>query len=278
MCKVSAVIITCNEEHNLQMSLPKLTWCDEIVIVDSGSTDGTIQICRSYNCKVHYRKFDGYGKQKKYAIGQASNKWVLCLDADEVMSDELVEELKREMKAPSADGYYIPMVFVFMGKQFRHGKEGWRYFLRLFDRTKGGFTDHKIHEKIELNGNCKKLLNSIYHFSYRNFYQYFEKFNRYSSYGAEMAYAEGKKRSLTAIVFAVPLNFLKYYIVERNILNGVSGFYWSMLCAFYHFAKYIKLSELHRIKSNLDVLGLPDKKINSKVLHENQPYIYKMPD
>lgn len=231
---LSAVIITCNEEHNLHRSLPKLTWCDEIIVVDSGSTDNTINICRKYGCKIFHRPFDGYGSQKQYAVSLAKNKWILCLDADEVLSDALVSEIQEVMKAPAAEGYLIPMSFVFMGKKFKHGKEAWRYFLRLFNKEAGTFNNRIVHEKIILKGTQLKLKNNILHYSYRNISQYFNKFNKYSSYGAEIAWQEGKRRSLLAIVLAVPLNFFKYYIIELNFLNGVSGFYRSTFNAFYH--------------------------------------------
>jgi glycosyltransferase involved in cell wall biosynthesis len=245
MAKVSTVIITYNEEHNLRKLLPMLFWCDEIIIVDSGSTDQTLALCKFYNCKIFYRKFEGYGVQKKYALSLAKNDWILSLDADEVLSKELIAEIREEMNKPSADGYYIPMVFVFLGTEFRYGKESLRYILRLFNRTRGNFSDDIVHEQIMVDGNCKKLSGNIYHYSYRDLAQYFEKFNRYSTLGAEVAYTRGKKRSLAAVLFALPLNFLKYYFIEMNFMNGWSGFYWAILSSFYHFAKYIKLREIY---------------------------------
>ena len=258
---LSTVIITCNEEHNLRRSLPKLTWCDEIIVVDSGSTDNTLDICKKFGCKTYHRKFDGYGSQKQYAVSLARNKWVLCLDADEVLSDELVKEIQEELEHPSAEGYLIPLTFVFMGKQFRYGKEAWRYFLRLFNKEAGNFDDRKVHEKIILEGTQQKFKNNILHYSYQNISQYFNKFNKYSSYGAEIACRQGKNRSVFMIVLAVPLNFLKYYFLELNILNGLSGFYWSAFNAFYHFVKYIKIREYYAKMEELKQLGiqhLPD--------------------
>ena len=245
MVKVSAVIITYNEEHNLRQLLPLLFWCDEIIIVDSGSTDKTLDICRFYDCKVYYREFEGYGLQKKYALSLSKNDWVLSLDADEMLSHELIAEIRKEMSNPSADGYYIPMVFVFMGKEFRYGKENSKYFLRLFNRTRGDFSADKVHEQIRVDGCCKKFSGNIYHYSYRDFTQYFDKFNRYSTLAAEAAYMRGKKRSLLAILFALPFNFFKHYFLEGNFMNGAGGFYWSVLSSFYHFTKYIKLREIY---------------------------------
>jgi glycosyltransferase involved in cell wall biosynthesis len=273
MNKVSAVIITLNEELNLPLSLPRLSWCDEIIVVDSGSTDDTLDICQSYNCKIYHKEFKGYGEQKQYAVSLAKNKWVVCLDADEVLSERLVNELKIEMQDPTADGYYMPMIFVFMGKEFRYGKEDRRYFLRLYNKEKGGFNNHTVHEKIELAGRSKKLLHPIYHYSYRNFSQCFDKTNRYSSYGAEIAYKKGQKKSLLSIVLAVPINFLKYYLIERNFLNGLNGFYWSVINAFYHFSKYIKLRELYQVNpvSQIRSGEMQDNIITTKILSENLP-------
>jgi len=255
MVKVSAVIITYNEEHNLRQLLPSLFWCDEIIIVDSGSTDGTLGICRSYHCKVFHRDFDGYGQQKRYALSLAKNEWILSLDADELLSAALIAEIQTEMESPSADGYYIPMVFVFMGKEFKYGKENSKYFLRLFNQKLGYFTADKVHEQVRLDGRCARLSGNIYHYSYRSFAQYFEKFNRYSTLAAEIAYEKGKKRSLLAVLFALPLNFFKYYFLEGNFMNGWGGFYWAVLCSFYHFTKYLKLREIYAGAGSMRIFG-----------------------
>jgi glycosyltransferase involved in cell wall biosynthesis len=276
MNKVSAVIIAYNEEQNLQLSLPKLSWCDEIIVVDSGSTDGTLDICRAYNCKIYHKKFNGYGAQKQYAVSLTNNNWVLCLDADEVLSDGLVTELKTEMRNPSVNGYLIPMKFIFLGKQLKYGREKWRYYIRLFNKTKGGFTSHKVHEKINIDGDCQKLSNYISHYSYRSFSQCIDKINRYSSYGAQVAYKNGKKKSLTAILFALPLNFLKYYFFDRNFLNGMNGFYWSVINAIYHFAKYTKLRELYQANKALDLWEkeMRNNTIKTKIFSQNLKATY----
>jgi len=250
---VSTVIITRNEESNLRRSLPRLTWCDEIIVVDSGSTDKTIEVAKAFGCSIYYRKFDGYGKQKQFAVSLARNKWVLCVDADEVLCDELVREIRNEMLNPSADGYLIPRTFIFKGREFRHGKEAWNYVLRLFNKEAGNFNDSKVHEKVILTGKQKRLKNNMLHYSYRNNEQYFSKLNKYSSYSAEMAFRQGKHRSLISVIFAIPVNFIKYYFVERNIFNGPNGFYWSVLHAVYHFLKYMKIREMHSTAHKLHV-------------------------
>ena len=254
---ISAVFITLNEEVNLLHSLPKLYWCDEIIVVDSGSTDNTLKICKQYKCKIYHRAFDNYSSQKKFAVSLTKNNWVLSLDADEVMSDPLVEELQQLMLSPDADGYYIRMSLVFLGNEFRYGKEANRYYLRLFDKTKGGFNDKVVHEGIEVSGVTKKLSNQIYHYSYSSFEQFFNKQNMYSSYGVQASFLKGKKKSLAAIISCLPFYFFKYYFLEKNLLNGRYGFYWSVLMAYYHFSKYIKLNEMYAHQTRYEELGIP---------------------
>lgn len=245
--KVSAVLITYNEEKNIVRTLSKLSWCDEIVIVDSGSTDKTVAICQDFGCTIYTKAFNGYGEQKRFAISKASNDWILCLDADEVLSDQLVEEIKEKLSnAEGYEGFAMPMNLIFLDKEFRYGKESGRHFLRLFNKNKGTFTEDKVHESIKLEGAVLKLRNYIYHYSYTSLNQCLEKCNRYSSLSAEMAYSKGKNKSILAILFGLPFNFFKYYLLERNFLNGIEGFYWSVFSSYYHFAKYVKLKELHR--------------------------------
>ena len=244
--KVSAVIITFNEERNIGETLSKLYWCNEIVIVDSYSTDNTVDICRQYGCKIFPRHFDGYGSQKQFAVSKAVNDWVLCIDADEVLSDELVEEINQLTENDAAyAGFSIPMNLVFLNKEFKYGNESGRYFLRMFNRQKGGFTSDKVHEGIRVDGRVKKMSHIIRHYSYYSIEQYLEKMNRYTSYSAAMAYKKGNNKSIEAVLLSIPFNFAKYYLLERNFLNGAKGFYWSMLSAFYHFIKYIKIKELN---------------------------------
>jgi glycosyltransferase involved in cell wall biosynthesis len=245
--KVSAVIITYNEEQIIEKTLSQLYWCDEIIVVDSYSTDNTVRICTAYGCKVFSRHFDGYGSQKQFAISQATNDWVLNIDADEVLTDELVQEI---INLPQSDtqhaGFAFRMNMVFLNKEFIYGKESGRYFLRLFNRQKGGVTGDKVHEGIQVNGPVKKLKHIVHHYSYHSVFQYLEKFNRYSTYSADMAFRKGKRKPLFVLLLAFPFNFTKYYLLERNFLNGIKGFYWSAFSTFYHFAKYVKLNELNQ--------------------------------
>lgn len=242
---VSAVIITLNESANLQKSLPKLAWCDEIIVVDSGSADDTIAVAKQFGCKVVSRPFDNYGSQKKFAFALAANNWILNIDADEVLSDDLVNEINNEMMKPTYHGYYMPINLVFMGKVFRYGREAKLFRLRLFNKQYGSLLDNPVHEKILVDGDVKKLKGRVYHYSYKTYEQYFHKFNNYSSVSAKVAFGRGKKKTAGAIILAIPFNFFKCYVMEGNFLNGRQGFYWSLLNSYYVFTKYLKIAELH---------------------------------
>lgn len=246
--KVSAVIITYNEEANIRRTLQQLHWCDEIVIVDSYSTDNTVSICREFDCTIYFKEFDGYGDQKRFAVSKASHNWVLCIDADEVLSPQLVREIISISPAEAQlhAGFSFRMNLVFLGKEFRHGKESGRYFTRLINKQLGGFTNDKVHEAIRVNGPVKKLNHIILHYSYTSLHQCLEKNNRYSTYSAEMAFSKGKDKPMLVILLGLPFNFIKYYFIERNMLNGVKGFYWSVFSSYYHFSKHVKLKELRQ--------------------------------
>jgi glycosyltransferase involved in cell wall biosynthesis len=263
MPKVSAVIITFNEEASIRKTLSQLWWCDEILIVDSYSQDATIAICEKYSCRIIQRKFNGYGEQKRFAVNAAVNDWVLCLDADEWLTDALVEEILLAMKNPgNTCGFKIPMNLIFRGHEFKHGKESRRYFTRLFNRTKGYVSKDKLHEQIVVNGPIKKFKARILHNSYNNTEHYFNKFNIYTSAGAMCSYKKQKIRSQVLIVFAIPIYFIKYYLLEKNFLNGINGFYWALFSSFSHFVKYIKIRDLHDCLSEVATVN-PDLKIGN---------------
>src|SRR5215208_6275354 len=152
--KVSAVIITLNEEPLIGETLSRLWWCDEIVIIDSGSTDRTVEICKQYGCSVFTRIFQGFGEQKKYGVAKAKNDWILCIDADEVLSDPLIDEIGTELTKDDIrySAFTVPRRLVFMARAFRHGKESNSSIIRLFDRTKGNWDGAEVHEKVSVKG------------------------------------------------------------------------------------------------------------------------------
>ncbi len=245
--QISVIIIAKNEEDNLRRSLPKLSWCEDIIVVDDNSTDNTVAVAELFGAKVYGRTFDGYGPQKKFGISKARFDWILNIDADEVLTDALIDELRKlDLESGGFSGFEIPVRHVFMGKVFRHGKESRFYHLRLFNRHNGDFNSATVHEKVEVDGKTGRLSNVILHYSYKDLDHYFYKFNIYTSVGARNLKAKGKSRSLLLCLAAFPFYFVKHFFVYGNILNGRPGFIWSYLNAWYHTVKYLKLYELNR--------------------------------
>ncbi|HEY7750663.1 MAG TPA: glycosyltransferase family 2 protein [Ignavibacteriaceae bacterium] len=250
MQKVSCVIITYNEELNIRRCLEALTWCDEIVVVDSGSKDETVKICKEFNCKIHQKDFKGFGEQKRFVVSLANNNWVLNIDADEVVTDNLKNEILSELSKPEIEfaGFHLPRSLYFLGKRFKYGKESKEYYLRLFNKMSGHFSEDKVHEKVVINGRTKKLENELAHHSYTTIHHYFEKFNSYTSKSAQELFEKGRNKSLTVTFISFPVYFLKNYLINGNILNGIEGFLWALFSSFYPVVKYAKLWTLNNKK------------------------------
>lgn len=244
--KLSAVIITFNEENRIRPTLESLRWCDEIIVVDSGSWDKTPDICREYgNCKVYTHPFPGYGEQKNFALEKASYDWILSVDADEVVTNSLREEIISILSLSEipAVGFLVPITLIFMKRTFRHGCENRQPHIRFFNKNKGNFNNLKVHEGVQVEGTVLKLKNEILHISYVDIAHYFQKFNSYSTIYQKEALLKGKKAGKVKAVLRLPFEFFKQYFLRLNFLNGYPGFVWSLFSTFYIFVKYTKLYE-----------------------------------
>ncbi|MES2517927.1 MAG: glycosyltransferase family 2 protein [Bacteroidota bacterium] len=249
--KISIVIITLNSENTLYKVLEAVSWADEIVIVDSGSTDKTIEIATQFGAKIVYKEFEGYGLQKRFAVEQATNDWVLCLDDDEMVTSELREEIFNiPRKNADCHGFFIPISLCFLGRVLRFGGEYKVLRLRLFDRKKGNWDLSKVHEKVIIDGTVCKLNHQILHYSYSSLADYFTKFNRYTSYAAEDLAKAGKQGSMFSVITRFPITFLKIYLLRGAILDGYPGFVWAILSAMYPVVKYAKLREMNSSFAN----------------------------
>ncbi|MDL5246946.1 glycosyltransferase family 2 protein [Leptospira weilii] len=244
---LSVCIITLNEQDNIERCLRPLNFVSEIIVVDSGSKDKTVEIAKKHKARVYKRKFDDYVSQKNFALSLAKNEWVLTLDADEEVSPELKEEILALFQngLPAVDGYSTPRLTWYLGKWIRHG--GWypNRRIRLFHKSKGKFGGGLVHETIQLQSICKKLNSPVYHYSYKSIGDHIRYINAYSELGAREKYGAGKSSGL---FYAFSEGFYKafwMYFIRFGFLDGKQGFVLAILGFYYNFLKYIKLYELN---------------------------------
>ncbi|MCK9218813.1 MAG: glycosyltransferase family 2 protein [Bacteroidales bacterium] len=254
MLSISVVIIVRNEEKVILRCLNSVQpFADEIVVVDSCSNDHTATICRDFGCKVFQREFDGFGSQKQFAVNQATHDWVFSIDADEVVTDELQQEIltiKKDFK-PTAEktgnqdvGFRIPFSLCFMGHIMRYSGVGKEVHLRIFNRTHGRFTLVPVHEGIEVQGHVGLLKGKIIHYSYRNISHHLEKINGYTTQAAQGYFDQGKVYSKLWPALKFPASFLSFYVLKKGFMDGYPGFMWSFLAAVYATLKVAKTIEL----------------------------------
>jgi len=225
--KISAVIITLDEEANIARAIRSVAWADEIVVVDSGSKDSTKQIAAELGARVIDQEWLGFGTQKQFAVDAAANDLILSLDADEEVTEELSSEIRQLLKSDDiADGYRIPRLAVYLGQKIRHG--GWYpdRQLRLFDRRKGRWSDEVIHESFKLNaGSISRQLNSdILHFTCKDLSEHARMIQqRYAPLSARSMYEKGKRTSILKIIAAPVYSFFRDYILRAGFLDGSHG-------------------------------------------------------
>jgi glycosyltransferase involved in cell wall biosynthesis len=245
MQPISATVIAHNEEHNIREALQSISWVDEIVVVDCGSSDATLEICRSFTDRIYHREWTGYVDQKNYAVDRAGNDWILSLDADERCSPELcgiIKGLARE--GFGACGYRIPRVAFFMGRWIRHGDWYPDYQLRLFDRRRGRWEGGRVHESVKMKEPPAFLKGEIQHFTYRSLSDYLRRLETYSSLAA-LDYRQKGKSATPLSLLGNPMGaFFKAYMLKRGFLDGTPGFAVAVMGAVSVFFKYAKLYEL----------------------------------
>ena len=240
--KISLVMIAKNEEKNIAKSLESVKGLvSEIIVVDSGSTDNTNKVAQSYGAKIFKRPFDNFSAQKNYALSLSLNEWVLHLDADEVLSQELKEEIKKIMEAPEYDGYILTRENFFLGRKMKYSGIAKEDRLRLAKKSLSKYVGGIIHEELVVNGKTGKLNNVFYHYTCQNLDGYFNKFEQYTTFGALKMLDKNKKAKIVDIIFRPPLEFIKRYILKLGFLDGFEGFVWAVLGSYYSFAKYMKL-------------------------------------
>jgi glycosyltransferase involved in cell wall biosynthesis len=241
MEKLSVVIIACNEERNMDRCLKSVFWADEIVVADSGSTDGTVSICERHGCRVFKTPWLGFSRTREFAAAKASHDWILSVDADEEVSDELRDEIRSLLKtAPPFNGYRMPVRSFFLGRRIRHS--GWdkESHVRLFRRKFGGYTDRPVHEGVRVEGGEGVLKGILWHYPYPSLQVYIRKMNQYSELGAESLRMRGKTSSPSNALLHGLSKFVKMYVVQRGFLDGREGFTLAFVSAVSVTFKYLK--------------------------------------
>ena len=247
-----AVIITRNEAQNIKRCVESLRQlASEIVVVDSMSTDETVEICRSLGCNVVQREFDGFGTQKQFAVDQAANDWVFSIDADEEVTSGLRREIETLFSRPSIEesGFRICISLVYLGRKLKHGGAGGDYHLRLFNRNHGHFTRAKVHEGVVVEGKTARLKGDMLHHSYRDLAHHLEKLNFYTDRAAEEYIKKGRRFPKCWVALKFPISFLQFYCCKGGVLDGYPGFVWSLLAALYATIKIAKSIEMREQKA-----------------------------
>jgi glycosyltransferase involved in cell wall biosynthesis len=239
---LSVVIITRNEAQAIRDCLESVRFADQIVVLDSGSTDGTPGICRECGAAVHAGgDWPGFGPQKNRAIALATGDWVLSLDADERVTPELRAEIQGVLAAPRADAYRMPRRSRYLTRYMRHS--GWYpdHVTRLFRRGRARFSDDLVHERLIVEGSVGTLANPLLHEAFTSAEEVLDKVNRYSSAGAEMAHRRGRRASLAGAVLRGAWSFFRTYFLKAGFLDGREGFMLAVSNAEGTYYRHVKL-------------------------------------
>lgn len=247
--RLSACVITCNEEDRVGACLDSLAWCDEIVVVDSHSTDRTREIARQAGARVIERDWPGYTAQKNFAVLSAANDWVLCVDADERVSTELRDEILSlgEPSFSAAAGWDMPRLTRYLGAWIRHGTWYPDRQLRLFDRRRGQWVGHPtydLHERVRLDARAEQLRHPLLHQPYRTLGDHLHTIDQYTSIIAAGMHAAGRRAGPLHLVLRPFGGFLRFYLLKRGFLDGWRGLLLAYMHAHYVRMKYAKLLAL----------------------------------
>lgn len=241
---LSVLIITLNEEARIGACLESVAWADEIVIVDSLSEDGTVEIARCYTDKIYQKQFAGFGEQKNYALQKTTGDWILAIDADERVTDGLRDEIRRTLANAVACGYYVPRISYLSNRPMRHSRLWPEYQLKMFRRDCGRFSDRLVHESVEVEGRTAKLKCPLEHHTYSSVSALIRKADNYSALGAQVMLTAGRRSSGCSALAHSLAAFVKMYVIRLSILDGWMGLAIAYSNAASTFYKYIRCLEL----------------------------------
>jgi len=243
---LSVTIIARNAASQLEGCLESAAFADEVVVVDSGSTDNTVELAKRRGARVIAKEWLGFGPQKQFAVESASHDWVLCLDADERVSDALRASIVAELQAPRGWAYAMPRCNRFLGRWLRHGEGYPDWSVRLFHRAHARWSDDAVHEKVVTARPIVRLRGDLLHDSAETLERYLDKQNRYTSLQAESLRSAGRRASVLQLLLSPSLRFIKFYLVRLGFLDGVPGLVHITIGCMNTFNKYAKLKALER--------------------------------
>ena len=246
MPKLSAAVITFNEQSNICRCLESLRWADEIIVVDSFSTDATVELARRYTDRVLQRPWPGHVLQKQFALEQATGDWIISLDADEELSPEAADDIRQSLGSPTAgiDGFTFPRQSFYLGRWIRHG--GWYpdRKLRLVRRGRARWTGEDPHDKLIADGPTRDFSGNINHYVYSDISHQLRTVDSFSAITARQWHAQGRRAGAAIMASKAIGKFLETYVWKLGMLDGMPGFIISVVSSYYVFLKYAKLWEL----------------------------------
>ena len=244
--QLSAVLITRNAANVLEPCLESLAFADEIVVIDSGSNDGTVEIAQRYRARVVQKEWLGFGRQKQFAVEQASNDWVLCLDADERVSSALAASIQTALTSPVSPVYRMPRRSRFLGRWLAHGEGYPDWSSRLFNRMNARWSEELVNEKLLFAVTPGTLAGDLMHDCSDDLSIYLDRQNLYATLAARQAYEEGRTAGVVQLVFSPLVRFFKFYLLRLGFLDGLAGFLHISIGCIKSYVKYAKLIDLHR--------------------------------
>jgi glycosyltransferase involved in cell wall biosynthesis len=258
--KVSAIVVCYNEQENIERCLKSLLWADEIIVVDSFSTDRTVELCKKYTKRIYQREWPGFIQQKSYAVSLAQYEWVFSLDSDEVVTEKLRDEILTRLSADKdkINGYYVKRHSFYLGRWINHG--GWfpDYKLRLFKKKAVICGGEDPHDKYFVTGKSAKLIGEIEHYTYKNISDQLSTIDRFSEISAEGLSRKGSRFVLVKMLFKPPVKFIETYVYKLGFIDGLAGFIIAILSSYYIFVKYAKLWEKRKFGNNTQFDGVSD--------------------
>jgi glycosyltransferase involved in cell wall biosynthesis len=242
--KLSVTVITKDEAADIASAIASVAWADEVLVVDSHSTDGTAEIARGAGARVIVRDWPGYIDQKNFAAAQASHDWILSIDADERVTPALARELQRTLEHPAHAAYRLPRLTWYLGRWIRGTDWYPDYQIRLYDRRRARWTGRYVHEGVSVDGALGTLTGDLQHFAYRDVSDHLETIDRYTTLAARQMREDGRRARIGGLLFHGPLAFLRNYLLRGGFRLGVVGLIVSALNGYYVFLKFAKLWQL----------------------------------